>query len=405
MKRISAYSLLIALLAVACHDATDIAGPSEPQFAKGGKTTGAEPKLEEFWVYSEGEDPEDCKQKIHIVVSGTFIRIGKNINHDHFFNGVRDDDPPVETHFEFGFGGPITPTPPDFATYPDGTNVGHADVCFDGVRSVDTDDMGNELISHFRDYPATSVGGSGADPFAISPGVVTRQTKNSTSFRVFRPRGVVVGGETLTRDEPTVTSSWDGVAYQNVTSYAVHQGNPARGDLFFEYLSIADVSCSIGTSQVGRGKNKTTVTTTTISANVTVDYGADLPFNQNFWGEGHLRLVTEDTPEGLISGRIRTPQTDGTFSASMEFEGDWSGQEVIVEFIADFLHATSGDHDIWDYHYSELYDFVYNPGRNWMRTTAGIGGPEWDKLFNVSKYLDDGLFPVAYSGSLGIVCQ
>jgi hypothetical protein len=397
MKRISLCSLLVALLAVACHDATDLAGPSEPQFKKGGKPSAPDPKLEEFWVYSI---TGGCDQMIHIVVSGAFLRIGKNIIHDHFFNGVRDDDPPVETHFEYGFSGPITP-PTEFNS--DGT-VGHADVCFDGVRSVDMDADGNRTLeSRFVDYPATSVGGTGADPFAISPGVVTRQTKSITSVRIFRPRGVVVDGDALARDETEVTSSWHGAVFEDVSSYAVYQGEAARGDLFYDGLSIGDVSCSVGTSQIGRGKNKTTVTTTTISANVTVDYGADAEFNQHFWGEGHFRLVTDDT-DGLISGRIMTPQTGGTFSASTDFDGDWSGQTVEVEFIADFLQATSGIEE-WPGHYSEIYDFVYNPGRNSVSvlTTAGIGGDVWS-VGNVSTTLDDGLFPVVYSGSVTVEC-
>ncbi|MEJ2238902.1 MAG: hypothetical protein P8X82_11445 [Gemmatimonadales bacterium] len=385
--------MLIASLAVACHDATNPTGPTEPQFAKGGKASDPDPKLEEFWVYST----DGCDQMIHIVVSGTFLSIGKDIIHDHFFNGVRD----LETHFEFGFGGPITP-PTEFNA--DGT-IGHADVCFDGIRSVDRDADGNRTFtSRFVDYPATSVDGTGADPFAISPGVILSQTKGSTSFRTFRPRGVVANRDTLSRNEPEVTSSWHQTDFQDVSSYAVYQGAPASGDLFYNGLSMGDASCSVATSQVGRGKNKTTVTTTTVSANVTVDYGADAEYNQHFWSEGHFRLVTDDTPDGVISRRIMMPQTDGTFSASADFDGDWSGQTVVVDFIADFLNATSGTEE-WPGHYSEIYDFVYNPGQNSMSTTAGIGGLPWDVEDNVSKELDDGLFPVVYAGSVAVECN
>ena len=71
--------------------------------------------------------------------------------------------------------------------------------------------------------------------------------------------------------------------------------------------------------------------------------------------------------------------------------------------IADFLQATSGSEE-WPGHYSEIYDFVYNPARNAMPTTAGIGGELWDGVTHVSKELDDGLFPVVSAGSVTVDC-
>lgn len=414
MKRTIVYSVLIAFLTAACHDATDLIGPEDALLAKGGKPgapTEAEPKLEEFWVYSV---PGVCEQMIHIVASGDFIRIGKNINHDHFFNAVRDDDPPVETHFEYAFGGPSSG---ETQFKEDGT-IGHVDVCFDGVRSVERDADGNvEHVAEFVDYPSTSVDGTGVDPFAISPGVVTYQTSTTTGVRVFRPMGVVVGGDELTTTGPVnVTSAWhDDAPFASVRSYALHQGANPWGYIYYDALSMSDLSCSIATEKVRIDKVKTTVTTTTISANVTVGYAASGPnaeLIEDFWGEGHFMVITDEDPDDdvppdtTVSRRIMTPANDGTFSASIDVEGDWSGKTVLVNFFVDFLHTTGVGED-WPGHYAEVGNYVYDPGLNSNPTFAGIGGELWDGVNNVSKALGDGLFPVTYANTEAVpfTCQ
>lgn len=396
--------LAIAVFAQSCKDTTDLMSPVEPQFEKGGKPgkpSPSEPELLEFWVY---HDALGCSQKIHIVVSGSYLRIGKGIAHDHFFNAVRDITP----HFEYGFGGPKT-DPTEFNE--DGT-VGHADVCFDGIRAEYTDEAGDVThTAYFVDYPSTSVGGTGADPFAISPSVLISQTKSTSRGKRFQPPGVVVGGETLAPEPSLLPGDLNSEWHDEVTdfgvvrSYAVWkytESSPApRGYLFYDDLAVGEASCEVSSRRVGK-KVKTLVSTTTISAQITITYGATPPYNQHYWGEGHLVV------DGIRSERIHLPQISGTYLLTRSFDGDLSqGQGLVdVEFVADFLQATSGTDDWQGDHFSELYDFVYNPERNTPYTTAGFVGSEWNPdLDKVSKELGDELFPVAHSNTVAVDCQ
>ncbi len=213
-----------------------------------------------------------------------------------------------------------------------------------------------------------------------------------------------------------MTSTWHGgQAFLGVTSYAIHQGNTPPGYLFFQDLSLSDVACRITTKTEGRGKTKTQTSVATVSAQVTIGYGSaasdgtSYEYNQNFWGEGHLRLVTGGGE--TLSERMMLPQTSGTYSLSRQLDlgTDWSGQEITLEFIADFLNAVGGDSDIWPTaHFSELYTWVYDPGLNdpLLATTAGLGetAPLWGGG-NVSTTIGDGLFPVAHSGTTTVTCH
>lgn len=403
-------SLALALLALSCTDTIDPVSPGDPLFAKGGKPgqsgggTTSEPSLQEFWVYQDSGCPGDM---VHVVVAGDFLRLGVGFAHDHFFNGVQDDDPPFDTHYEFHFSGPEDPAT-EFS--PDGT-LGHEDLCFEGERSVDRNDQGDVVhTSYFGDYPATALDAGGADPFSIGVGALISQTDRRIHSASFRPLGVVEGGEVLEREEASVHSTWHGADFTNVRSWAVHDGEDAPGSLSFQNLSISGVACTVTTTTVGKGRNKTREARATVSAQVSIAYGADGIYNQNFWGEGHVRVVAGG--QALLSSRLSTPQTSSTFSVSEELSPgtDWSGQEIQVEFVADFLHALGADSSTWTgTYFSELYDWVYDPGENApsIATTAGLGvdASAWDATSNVSSELDDGKFPVAHSNAVSVTCR
>ncbi len=86
-------SIAIGLTTLTCTDQGEVASPVEPQFAKTVKPAPAEPKLEEFWVYSTDDVPLpgcDGGQVIHVVVSGDFLWLETVVTQDHWFNGIRD---------------------------------------------------------------------------------------------------------------------------------------------------------------------------------------------------------------------------------------------------------------------------------------------------------------------------
>jgi hypothetical protein len=413
--------LAIFAIGQSCKDVTDPIDPLHPQFAKGGvpgkPPPSGEPELWEFWVEDAGD--QACPQKIHMVVKGTFIRLGKGVNHDHFFNAVRDDDPPVETHFEFAFGGQKTPETV-FADI-EGATYGHADVCFNGRRREYTDESG-EVVNwdDFFDYPATWVEGTGgADPFAISPSAVTEETSNSVSAKRFEPLGVFVDGAIVPvgpgedpRTGITVESIWPDAehlgAFSDVRSFVIHQGALAPGQISVRELSISNVSCNLTTSRVGKGKDKTTVTSASVSGDVILGYEGSGVYNQYYWGEGHFWVRPADLPdsEGFLSERVHLPQAESSsFSVSRDFGTEFTeGQSVIVEFVVDFLHPVSGVEDWPTPNSRELYDWVYDPGQNDVFTTSGLGGGDW-LTSGPSRALDDGKFPVAHSNAVPIVCQ
>ena len=189
-KRFSALCLTVGIVlpTLMCTDQAGVVSPVDPQFAKKVKPPPAEPVLEEFWVYRDALS--DCPGEIiHIVVSGDFQYIGTTIAHDHFFNGVRD----LGFHFEYGFRGPEYPE----TDWNDDGTEGHIDVCFQGEQIDHIYGDGSGGLEYFADYPSTSVGGTGADPFAISFGAVINDGPRFET-RGFRPAGVVEGGETGT---------------------------------------------------------------------------------------------------------------------------------------------------------------------------------------------------------------
>lgn len=388
----------LGLITLSCSDGP-IESPVEPQFARKVKPTRAEPLVEEFWVHRDAES--DCAGEIiHIVASGDFLRIATTVAHDHFFNSIRD----MGFHFEYGFRGPDAP---ETEWNAEGT-LGHVDVCFQGEQTDHTYPGGEVAYGLFVDYPSTSVGGTGADPFAIFVGVTTSEKNNASDGKGFRPTGVIVGGEmgAPEREVASGTSSWHiEQDFGIVRSYAVWESPPPKGYLFFDGLTLVDASCQVSTEIVGKGKKKTEVTTATVTVQVDFDFGAEdidgtgLHWDQDFWGEGHVRVTpVEAGYPVLVSDRFRTTKQDGTGTFTLPIDPILSGQDVRVEFLADFLIASPAANP-WEG--DNVFDYVYDPGRNHpdIITKAGFDGADWDATHNVSKDIHDSLFPVAYSYS------
>jgi hypothetical protein len=393
----------IGFTTLTCKDRGEIVSPVDPQFARPAKVTPPEPKLEEFWVYEDTDEDSECSggQVIHIVVSGGFEFIGTSLVHDQFFNGIRD----MSFHFEYSFRGPEYPP----TAWNDGRTEGHIDVCFQGEQLDHIYGDGSGGLRYFVDYPSTFVAGTdGADPFAITVAAVIDSDVNHFDNRVFRPTGVVVNGDTGEPEAGPITSSWHpGETFGHVRSYAVWNSEPPAGHLFFEDIEVLEASCQVSTVIAGKGKNKTEVVTTTLTAEVGFDFGAvnlgDLIWNQDYWAEGHLR-VTPSTGPGLVSGYYRTPRQDGSATYTWSIEGgDLAGQEIDVEFLADFLIAQSAPAD-WEG--ENVFDYVYNPGLNpgGLGTTAGFDGAPWPVDNQVPQEIFDELFPVAYSNHFPVTC-
>lgn len=394
-------TVLIAILTINCSDRTETVAPVEPQFAKKIKPPPAEPALEEFWVYRDASS--GCQGEIiHIVVSGQYEYIGTAVAHDHFFNGVRD----TGFHFEYGFRGPEYP---ETEWNSEGTE-GHVDVCFKGEQIDHIYGDGSGGLRYFVDFPATAAGDDGADPFAISIGAVIDGDGPHFEGKSFRPEGVVDDGVPGAPEASGGSSAWHpGMTFDGVRSYAVWKSGPPLGYLYFQEITLTAASCQVSTEVLGRGKNKTEVTRTIVTADVSLDFEADdlpdtgLIWNQDFWGEGHLRILAGDGTTLHLTSGFRTRSNDGSEIFTVSLEGDYSGQTLGIEFLADFLIAqTAAEPWAGD----NVFDYVYDPGRNaaGLLTTAGFDGSLWSPGSNVSRTIHDQRFPVAHSERVFVTC-
>ena len=316
-------ALALGVSAAACGAPDGPTSPDvAPQFAKGGKpggggTGGEAATLDEYWVF-RGSDGVD---QVHIVVSNA-DRITKNVSHDFFFNGVVDDDAPFDQHYEWYDIGATTPPTEVLA---DGR--AHVDLPFNGERNAD-----GGLYGFYKDFPATSVGDSGADPF------VFRVYAYSGSKRVgwFTPLGVINGGVTLTDREPA--GDFLGATHlepvSGVRSYATFQGGERGGSLWLSSVEVSDLACT-GSSGGGRGKKATTSAGYTISATVTVSFDLDpLEPNGNVWWEGHFM-----DPSGVLSHRMAGTGGPGPMNVSLAMPEGWSGSDQL-EFVVDFVRRS-----------------------------------------------------------------
>lgn len=383
-------ALLGLALLVGCAPDTPTEPEVAPQFAKGGKKPvgggGGEATLDEYWVY-RGTDGID---RVHMVVSNADA-ITKSVAHDFFFDGVLDDDAPYDQHYEWNYSGQATPAP---TILPDGR--AHVDLIFDGARLPDDP-------YPYVDFLTTSVGGSGADPFVF----LVRARRGSNLVGWWVPAGVIQGGQTLGVEESgSFLGAGHDSAVQDVRSYATYQGAEAGGQIWFTTLDLdpTSVQCSTRTVREGKGKNATTSVQTTVSGTVTVAFGRDpdivpvqaVPGEDYVWWEGHFA----DGASGTLSTR-QTQGTGGTYTVSATMPTGWTGGHV--EFITDLLVVATAP-DPTDPNPGIYGNYVYNPERNGVLTTAGPNGGAWSNAAP-STSVGDGRFPVAHSNGVDVVCR
>ena len=236
----------IALTTLTCKDSADPLSPVEPQYAKPIKPDLAvgDPILQEFWVVpgEEADDPD----VLHIVWSGGGSAVNPSVVWDHFFNGIRDDDAPVDAHYEFYYPGPPL-------TLGDQLPNGwfHADIPWDGSRM-------NEGGYEYPDYLTTEVKDEG-DPFAFKLYFYDRDKR----VGVATPFGVVVGGNNTfgeIRPEAEVTSMVEGDHDESVSvrSFATFKGETNEGTFAITDISASSLQCKVKAVTTGRGKNKIT---------------------------------------------------------------------------------------------------------------------------------------------------
>ena len=371
---VSGCCLVVMLLG--CTDPTSD-GPTEPQFAKGGKGKpgSSSVALEEYWVYA-GPSGDNL---IHVVGSGDVDLVNPGTAFDHFFNGIRDDDPPTDEHFEFGYGGPPAAST---EVLPDGR--WHADVSWNGLRSTSIYASGD-----YRDSPVTDV--NGADPFAIS----LRLMRNGKSVLGPRhPNGIIEGGIETGLAEATV----NGVhGLQTVTSYATFAGDPAEGTVSLAALSMTSPQCEVVEQVTGHGKKAVVNTVHMLSATVDIALQLNGPVTipvGNVSDIAWLELHFRNAATGMLTGRHTLLMQEVTHTFVMESQLADDATSFPLELVVDYVYPIG---------FELLLDYAYDPDLNAVTTTAGFGGPSWSNgLPQVAP--GNGRFPVAATGSVTVVC-
>ena len=333
----------------------------------GGGTT---PVLDEYWVYEENGG-----NLIHVAGSGKVDEVNPNVVFDHFFNGIRDDNAPSDQHYEYVYGGPPAES---VSLLPDGR--WHVDVQWNGERP-------SSYAPGDRLYPnaiITDVDGLGGDPYAFD----LRFSSNGNLVGGDQPQGVTVGGVELGIAEASVSSTAHGE--QDVTSYAIFSGASPEGLAFLASMTTSAMSCTLVNTGRGRGKNAATVLTASADYAITLG-GLYTPPGDPVgiaWMELHLRdLVTgEISPRHTVSPS--TPNVAGTIT----WELDEATAGVELQLVVDYLYPTG-----------PFLNYVYDPEKNSVSTTAGFGVTPWSNT-NPSTTAGDEDFPVAATGPVTLNC-
>ena len=376
----------------------------EAQFAKGGvkgKPGGDEggggtlPVLEEYWVYSE-LDGDVLVDYVHMVVKGGDADfIGKSVVYDHFFNGWKDDDPPVDQHYEFYFGG--APTPPAVSLGPEHPDLIHTDLPFHGERRVV-----DGVAYPYPNYYTTDVDGFGADPFAFKVAAL----KDGSVLAQWVPLGVIMNEVTMGPIAVDLKGAGHDMEHALVRSYATWLGDPPTGEIWVEALKLeSNVRCSTGG---GKGKKATSGGSAVVTGTIDVTFGRFPPVDvvpenpewEYVWWEGHFY----DVNTGALSARaVPASQDGGRWSFSLEMPSEWTGGEIA--FVVDYLYPSASPSDTDPVRNSEIFaNYAYNPDKNGVPTTAGHLGGLWSNS-NLSTTVGDERHPLALSPSFPVVCK
>ncbi len=310
--RVRRGAVLLLALVTSCAQES-VQGPSDAEFAKGGKPGKPQDDqvtLLEYWI-------EDG-YLIHIVGQGDVDALRLNVAHDYFFNGISDDD--YSMHYEYRhFLLPPVPLSPE----PDGTF--HVDVAWNGERNGE-DDV-------FPDFVVTNV--DGADPFAFDMFF----GKDGEAVDGIQPQGVIIDGE---NQGPEATVLADGGSQTPVTSYALYSSDkPPSGDLWIADLVLTDISCSPKKSKGER--------TTLITGNVHAALASN-GVDPDAWLEFHLYDVGTDVM------MYRTTHT--SYNGVVDF---------MIRAVLPVAMTTTANLELRvDYVYpiGEAADLVYNPEEN-----------------------------------------
>lgn len=347
------------------------------QLAKGGgkgKPSGSgDVILREYWIYP-GSAPG--KNMIHVAGTGRVDEVNPAVAFDFFFNGIRDDNPPSDQHFELRRSGP-DPVPTEKLS----SGMWHADIPWNGVRTTDGVEYQNMLM--------TDVDGSGSDPFTFT----LTYTANGKSVGGDEPQGVVDGGDVKGPGLVDVETEEHG-AQTGVTSYATFKGGAPEDTFFIQAITLGTVACEVVLQKTGRGKKATTQLVRRVSADYDLLFGGLVPPTGDLvsvlWVEMHFR----DSENGALSKREVIITTGTTFSGTLA--ADFPGTEPMeLDFVVDYV-IPRGPFVAWG----------YDPGLNGnigFSTTAGFGGGAWSTA-GPSTMVNDGHFPVAAT-SAGSVCQ
>lgn len=368
----------LALLACSSHDLTAPADTPDdlgPSFAK--KEAVKVPVIQEYWVIP-GETGNDSDM-IHLVVSDAVRTVRATVVYDYFHNGLRDDDPPDDQHFELS--GMALPG----AEVEDlGGGWAHLDIPWDGTIDYRDPD------AKWPDHLSIEIPGEG-DPYVFELTLI--DAKGDILDRV-APRGIVVAG--VEAEPPLIEESPVGMGLHEavqVRSYATFEGLAATGSVSLSELSATGVVCETETVTTGKGKNRVVEYRYRLSAQLTVAIAVESS-EDHVWWEGHFRSIDTDVLSARMVGM--GAETDATATVVMPTE--WNG-EGEVEFVVDLLSSSDPG-----------WRFVYDPWDNVPLTTAGFDrdGAAWGDVFpsNQRTGLIDGMYiPVAHSDPVTVSCK
>jgi len=373
---------LAAFAFSACSDPTTPATtPDSPTaaFAKGGKLSPSrDPVLLDYWVIpGTGAAPD----VLHIVGEGAVAFVDPSVVYDYFFNGLRDDDPPDDAHYELIFQGP--PTVPVVAL---ADGLWRVDIPWDGRLA--NDDPNDKAPNH----TSIEIPGEG-DPWVFQLKFINAAGK---SLGVRIPRGIVIDG--VENDPATIEGLDPANASVTIRSYATFVGSEPEGQMHLTGIGMNVVDCSRVTLTSGKGKDRTVETTYELTAELTVAVERDFSLEEDaglsdmdshVWWEGHVQAVGG----AFRSARMIAPNA-GIFNAHVTMPSSWPGSGDI-EFVVDFLSGLGLTRHI-----------VYDPWANdpSILTTAGFGlTPVWTSARTGLGY--DADVPVAHSPSVSVTCQ
>lgn len=374
---------LAALSFAGCADpTTPVTTPDSPTgaYAKGGKPSPSrDPVLLEYWVIPG--TTIDAPDVLHIVGEGAVAFVNPSVVYDYFFNGLRDDDPPDDAHYELLFQGPPTVPVEELAN-----GLWHVDIPWDGRLA--NDDPDDKAPNH----TSIEILGEG-DPWVFQLMFLNAAGKSVGSST---PRGIVIDG--VEGDPATIEGSDPSDPSVTIRSYATYNGSDPEGLMSISDLTGNYLGCEMVTTTSGRGKNTTTATTYQLTFHV--DIAVERPLsseetakgvadpNQNVWWEGHFL----DTGTGEISSRFVGSGARGA-DVTAAMPAGWTGSGN-VEFVVDFVSGIGLARHI-----------VYDPSQNDVTTTVGFGTNPW-MTTTVRTGLGDGTeVPVAHTQGTAVVCQ